>query len=217
MPSTLARRPASNKNRTKKPVRSDSPRRDERHGGIGSAAVAKATGKNWREWFALMDRGGCAAMDHRQIVAFLNSRHNVGPWWQQMITVGYEQARGRRLRHQRPDGYEISANKTLNVSATVAYMWWSIHKCRAKWLGDLDIAIHKKTPSKSLRITWNASGSTPVKSIAVGLYPRGQDRTVMSIQHGRLASAADARKMKSFWTARLGRLEQLIAERSRGR
>ena len=33
-------------------------------------------------------------MNHKQIVALLYAKHNVGPWWQQMVTVTYEQARG---------------------------------------------------------------------------------------------------------------------------
>ncbi len=43
-----------------------------------------------------------------------------------------------------------------------------------------------------------------------------RDKTIMSIQHGKLASAAEAKKMKSQWGKRLKRLERLIAERGDG-
>jgi len=42
---------------------------------------------------AILDKAGAKKMDHKQIVAYLSEQHQVGPWWQQMVTVGYEQAR----------------------------------------------------------------------------------------------------------------------------
>src|SRR5262245_20503547 len=53
------------------------------YGGIGSEAVANATGKSWPEWLEILDTIGARQMDHKQIVAYLVSRNDVGPWWQQ--------------------------------------------------------------------------------------------------------------------------------------
>ena len=176
-----------------------------------------ATGRGWSEWLRVMDRGGCAKMNHKQIVAFLNRQLKVGPWWQQMVTVGYEQARGLRDKHEKATGYSVSASKTLKTSAAGAFLWWKMDKCRVQWLGDADVRVHKATPSKSLRATWNASSAKPLKSISVNLYPKGRDRATMTIQHEKLASAAEAKKMKTYWGARLRRLEKMIAESPYGR
>ena len=201
---------AKAQSRKRSPVAAE--KKDHSYGGISSAAVKKATGKDWVQWCAAIDNAGGAKMDHKQIAAMLHEKFKVKPWWSQMVTVGYEQARGRRIRHQKTDGFEVSASKTFPISASVAYMWWAIKTCRDQWLGDTDIAIHKKTPGKSLRVTWNASTAKPLKSISVGLYPKGKNKTAMAIQHGKLASPAEARRMKKYWATRLRRLKTLVAD-----
>src|SRR5216117_1433710 len=82
---------------------------------MSDAAVVRATGKKWAEWFAILDKAGAKKLTHQQIVAVLAKKHGLAPWWQQMVTVTYEQARGLRKVHERPDGYSISRSKTLPV------------------------------------------------------------------------------------------------------
>jgi hypothetical protein len=182
------------------------------YAGISSEAVEKATGKGWEQWCSAIDKGGGAKMDHKQIAQMLHDKFHVQPWWTQMVTVGYEQARGLRGKHQTVTGYSISASKTLSTSAAGAFLWWKMDRCRTQWLGDADIAVHKATPSKSVRATWNASSAKPVKSISVNLYPKGKSNATMTIQHEKLASAAEAKKMKAYWTGRLNHLAKLITE-----
>lgn len=71
--------------------------------GISDAAVAEKTGKNWAEWFALLDCAGATQMTHQQIVAHLREEYGAPGWWVQMITAGYEQECGRfgRRRYNR--------------------------------------------------------------------------------------------------------------------
>ena len=52
---------------------------------------------------------------HRDIARWLNREQGVDGWWAQEITVAYERAIGRRQTGQRPDGYAISASKTVAV------------------------------------------------------------------------------------------------------
>src|SRR5262249_13986392 len=91
---------------------------------ISSEAVAKATGKSWDQWHAILDAAGAADMTHQEIVAVLRDEHGVGPWWQQMVTVGYEQARGKRVRHQRPDGFSINRSKTIAATVRAVFAAW---------------------------------------------------------------------------------------------
>jgi hypothetical protein len=185
------------------------------HGGISSDAVEKATGKGWNEWCRLIDKAGGADMSHQEIAEMLHAKFKVRPWWTQMVTVGYELARGRREKHQKVGGYSVSASRTLDVSAAGAFLWWKVDRCRVLWLGDADVAVHHATPSKSVRATWNANSAKPVKSISINIYPKGKDRATMTIQHEKLASAAEAKKMKTFWGKRLDRLEELIESNAR--
>ncbi len=60
---------------------------------MSDAAVKSKTGKAWAEWFVMMDKAGGKKLDHKALVALLDKRHHLGPWWRQMVAVSYEQAR----------------------------------------------------------------------------------------------------------------------------
>lgn len=64
------------------------------------AAVQKATGKNWEQWFSILDSAGAKTMAHRDIAILLAKQYKVKPWWTQMVTVEYEYARGKRKKPQ---------------------------------------------------------------------------------------------------------------------
>src|SRR5436190_22334159 len=92
--------------------------------GISSEAVAAKTGKTWPQWLKILDADGAGKLDHRGIVRILREKHDIGPWWQQMVTVGYEKARGRRVDHQRPPGFFISASKPFAVPIASIFPVW---------------------------------------------------------------------------------------------
>jgi len=62
---------------------------------LSDAAVQAKTGKTWQEWFAVLDAAGARAMDHKTSAAYLYKQLRLPDWWAQMVTVGYEQARGQ--------------------------------------------------------------------------------------------------------------------------
>lgn len=177
---------------------------------ISSEAVQKATGKTWAEWTALLDALGGKDMTHQQIVAVLRERHGVGPWWQQMVTVGYEQARGKRVTHQRPDGFSINRSKTIAAPLADAFAAWTDKRQRRKWLADVDLTIRKANENKSLRITWS-EGETRVD---VQFHAKGKAKCQVTIEHARLGNAKQAEKMKAYWGERLDKLKGLLESRA---
>ena len=168
---------------------------------ISSEAVKAKTGKSWDEWFALLDSKGCAEMTHTEIVAVLHNTFHVQDWWQQMITVTYEQARGKRLVHQRPDGYQISKSKTIKASIDLAFKAWTDEKVREKWLADPKISIRKATQNHTLRITW-IDGET---DLDVFFYPKGE-KVQVSLNHSKLPDPQKAEEMKEYWAHQLSNL-----------
>ncbi|HLF25959.1 MAG TPA: hypothetical protein VJG32_06460 [Anaerolineae bacterium] len=166
--------------------------------GVGDAAVSAKTGKTWSEWFAILDAAGAAQMNHQQIVAYLSQQQQVGPWWQQMLTVGYEQARGLRAKHQTPEGFQISASKTIDVPIGTLFKAWQDEPTRSRWLRRA-VTIRKATPKKSLRLDW-AKGKS---SVNVNFYAKGASKSQVTLEHSRLAGAAEAARMKAFWTKAL--------------
>ena len=172
---------------------------------ISSEAVHAKTGKTWAQWFAVLDKARARSMSHKDIVAVLSNKHDLGPWWRQMVAVGYEQAKGLRARHEKPDGFEISRAKTIKAAVGDVYEAWGNTRRRAEWLPGAKLTIRKATENKTLRVTWG-DGS----NIEVSLYAKGQAKTQIAVQHGRLKNARAAAKQKVFWGEAFDRLAQLL-------
>ena len=172
---------------------------------ISDEAVSAKTGKTWPQWFAFLDKAGATKWSHKEIVAYLNQEHGVGSWWQQMVTVTYEQARGLRAKHQKPEGFEISGSKTIAVPIATLFKAWFDEKIRRRWLSEADngFTIRKATPNKSLRITW-IDGRT---SIAVDFYAKGNGKSQVALNHGKLKNAKEAAAKKRYWAEQLDRLK----------
>ncbi|MEP0846797.1 MAG: hypothetical protein HRF50_08245 [Phycisphaerae bacterium] len=179
-----------------------------RFAGVSSAAVEKATGKGWEAWFRILDRAGATDMSHKQIAAYLNSTQDVGDWWSQMVTVGYEQARGRREKHQRPDGYAVSGSKIIACPVSEAFRSWQDSRRRARWLPHERITIRTATPDKSMRITW----SDGVSSLSANFYSKGDRKCQVAVQHGKLPDRRAAERMKAFWAERLDALRAQLED-----
>lgn len=176
-------------------------------GGISDEAVAKATGKSWKQWVALLNKAGCKTMTHKQIVAIVNKKFGIGPWWQQMVTVGYEQAVGLREKHQTSTGYQVGRSKTLPVPIATLYRAWSDAKLRSRWMSVSGFTIRKATANKSIRITWKDG-----TNVEVMFYPKGASKSIVTVQHNKLLSAAAGTKMKGIWGDRLDRLHRMLTE-----
>ena len=177
---------------------------------MSDAAVQAKTGKTWPQWFAILDSAGAVTMSHQEIVAYLRDEHGVGPWWQQSVTVAYEQARGLRELHEMPQGYQVSVSKTLPVPAAALYQAWAEEELRGRWLPEVPLTVRKTTRDKSLRITWPDGQS----SVEVMLYPKGNGKAQIVVQHSKLPNAAEGERMKAYWRQALGRLQGLLKEQA---
>lgn len=202
---------AAQKPAAKKPAaaRLDTPakiRPIEQAVGVSSDAVARRTGKSWAEWFALLDAAGAAELDHKGIVAVLAQRHGVGPWWQQMVTVAYEQARGKNGSQAADDGFQVDVVKTLELPLAKLYRFWSEPSERNKWLADDRFSIHKATASKSIRARWGRG----VSRIDVDFCEKGPSKSQVTVQHNRIESSDAAEQMKAYWAKKISALEALL-------
>jgi len=173
---------------------------------MSDEAVKGKTGKVWKQWFAILDKGGAKKMSHQEIVALLNSEHGIGPWWRQMITVAYEQHSGLRKAHQRQEGYQISVSKTVNAPLRSLYQAFANDKSRSGWLDEAGLAVRKATPNKLMRMTWK-DGKT---SLEISFLEKAADKSQVVVQHSKLPDAKTAAKMKAYWRAKLNRLQTLL-------
>lgn len=172
---------------------------------ISNEVVRARTGKTWGEWFVILDQAGAKKINHKEIVAILREQYQVDDWWQQTITVEYEQARGLRMKHQKTYGFQISKSITITTDIQNAYNAWSDKKILAKWLADTDFTLRKATKQKSLRITWIDNET----HLDVYFYPKG-DRSQVTINHGKIKTRNQAEEMKIYWGEQLKKLKVLL-------
>lgn len=166
-------------------------------------AVNAKTGRDWSEWFKLLDKAGGKKMNHQQIVAVV-SGNGAGPWWQQMVAVTYEQACGLREKHQKPGGFEISVSRTIATPISKAFKAWTDEETLKQWL-PANFTVRKSTPNKTVRITWNDG-----TDVAAAFLPKGVSKCQVVAQHGKLKDAKAGAKMKKFWSDALDRLKKTI-------
>jgi hypothetical protein len=170
----------------------------ETHGGISTASVKKATGKTWRDWLVLLDEAGAAKLPHKDIARWLQQNHRMADWWAQMVAVGYEQARGLRAKHEKPDGFEISVAKTIAAPVGRAFAAWREASLREQWLPHTPLTVRKATPHKSIRILWGDD-----TLLSVNFWPKGSLKCQVVPQHAKLPSPEAAEKMKTYWAEKL--------------
>ena len=209
-PAAKAKRPATRKAPARAKLRPGTKAgpgaKAPRLAGVGSEAVLRATGRAWDEWLAVLDRAGAKVMAHKDIALLLSRKFQVPDWWSQMVTVGYEQARGLRLVNQNDSGFAANSSKTVAIALARLYDAWSDPRVRARWLINAPVEVRRATDGKSIRLAWTVGGS----SVEVSFYPKGADKSQVQVQHGKLESAAAVMRQKAFWGEALGRLKALL-------
>ena len=173
---------------------------------MSDEAVESKTGKNWSRWFKHLDAAGAKKMTHQQIAAHLSDKHDVRPWWTQMIAVTYEQARGLREVHEKPGGFEISVSRTIAAPVSKAFKAWTDEKMRKQWL-PADFTVRKSTTNKALRITWSDG-----TDLVAAFYPKDKMKCQVVAQHAKLKDAKAGTKMKKFWADSLDRLKNRLEQ-----
>lgn len=180
------------------------------HAGISDDAVRASTGRGWEEWLALLDGEGAVDLEHKAIVAVLRDKHELDDWWSQMVTVGYEQARGKREKHQKPDGFHATMSKTINAPVGKLFLAWADESTRERWLGDSPIEIRVANPDKNIRITWLAKGPDEGSSVEVYFWPKDGNRGLVQVEQRKLADAAAVQRVKAFWSIKLENLRSVM-------
>lgn len=172
--------------------------------GMSDEAVKAKTGRGWREWFAALDKAGAKSMAHRDIATLLYEKHKVPGWWAQMVTVGYERARGLRQKYQKPAGFSASCSRTIAAPVGPLFRAWADATQRRRWLKK-GFTLRKATRNKSLRITW--ADETHVE---VYFSPKGKAKTQVAVQHEKLPNAKAVAAAKTYWDGKLDRLSALV-------
>lgn len=207
----VAKKPATRKPAAKQPAAKKAPVRQAaeaavKYAGVGSDAVMKATGRAWDQWLTVLDKAGANTLGHKQIADMVHEKFGVPGWWAQMVTVGYEQARGMRDIYEKADGYAANASKTVEAALDRLYGAWSDPRLREYWLPGAPLDVRKSTDGKSMRITW-ALGKT---NVDVTFSAKGPARSLVQVEHSKLPDAEAVTAQKVYWSEALARLKDWL-------
>lgn len=175
--------------------------------GLSTEAVQRATGHDWTWWLDTLDAAGFRTGEHREITRYVEATFDISAWWTQSAVIGYERIVGLREIGQRREGsYDANKSKTFPVSVATLYRAFSDSARREAWLPDTEWKVRTATEDRSIRLDWG-DGSR------VGLWftAKGEDKSTVQVQHGKLASKDDASRAKDAWTERLEALAGWLA------
>ena len=79
-------------------------------------------------------------------------------------------------------------------------------KSRSRWLSEDGLEVRKATANKSLRLIWKDGNS----SLEISFYPKGDGKSQVVVQHGKLPDAKAAANMKTFWGKALDQLRETL-------
>ncbi len=108
-------------------------------GRVSSVSVLNHTGKDWKQWIAILDKAGARSWSYQEIVAFVKKKYrSVSPWWQHGLALGFEIATGRRQEGQDFRGrYSVTATKSLAHPASTVWNFVTSHEGMKFWLKPL--------------------------------------------------------------------------------
>jgi hypothetical protein len=169
-------------------------------------AIRRRTGRGWEEWFDMLDEWGAAEQPHKEIARWLREERGVDGWGAQSVTVSYERARGLRAVGEHPEGFSVTAQKTVAVPIDRLYDAFVDESLRARWLPDSELRERTATKPKSARFDWG-DGETRV---IVGFIAKGEAKSTVALEHARLPDAEKASRMKAFWRDRVAVLKEVL-------
>jgi hypothetical protein len=172
---------------------------------FGDDTVKTKTGKNWKGWFAVLDKARAAQLKHAQIVRLLAGEHGVQSWWSQCITVEYERARGLREPYQKDGKYSVSVSKTVAVGVAQLYKAATDVERRRKWFPKGSFESTSKTRGKYFRGKWQKDAR-----LEIGFYSKGENKAQISLAVSNLASRQAVETQRKTWKAALEKLQAMV-------
>jgi hypothetical protein len=168
-------------------------------------AIRERTGHGWEEWFDLLDESGAAERPHREISRWVADRLGIEPlaWNAQAITLSYERARGGRAVGEHDDGFRVSVSRTVGVPVERLFDAVADETVRDRWLPGSSLHERTATRPKSARFDWKEGPSR----VHITFVPKGTEKSTVAVSHERLADAAEADRMRSYWRKRMGALK----------
>lgn len=196
---------------------------------VSNASVQKHTGKIWDEWVAVLDKAGARIWDHQQLVEFLHLKHKLTRWWRQVVSIGYENAIGKRVEGQNLKGqWSSTTTKTMPFDQKTLWSWMQSEEALAIWLkplseyrfqeklefegeGGIFGEVRTLKAPERVRMTWNDSDWVHSTTLQIWMIRRPQGRSLIVFTHEKLANGRERAQIKARWEQVVGELHALAA------
>ncbi|MGC0250711.1 DUF4287 domain-containing protein [Pseudactinotalea sp. Z1748] len=156
--------------------------------------VVERTGRTWNQWREVIDAGPGRDAGHAAIATFLEQNHEIGGWWAQAVTVGYERITGIRAPHQRADGtFEAGVSRTLPLAGTALRAGLLDESGRADLLGGLASTLRSRPTSTAVRLGVDEG------VVLFTFDPRPDGQVRVTVTHSNLAGPAAVEHWRAFW------------------
>ncbi|MCW2956070.1 MAG: hypothetical protein JWO69_939 [Thermoleophilia bacterium] len=206
--------------------------------GTSDEAVREATGRDWESWFHWLDAHDAGDLDHPSIVKLLEERAELpNGWWQQQVTVNFEQHIGRRVPGMTADGtFQVGARRTFRSSPSRVWNRIASPEGAAAWLGEtpnewwhgtfeggpergdvLDAPSREQFEVRSYasgsRIRLRVLGPHLPEGSTIQLSVTGEGgRAVVGLHHEGIPDEQVRVQMREHWKRALDRIEALLDE-----
>lgn len=198
---------------------------------LSDAACKKATGKSLKEWFAALDKAGGLAKGRRELTNLVYEETEKDAWWASTVVVEYEIQKGQKEKDGKPTGYSICATKTVEAPVALVYAAFTEPGRLNAWLGpeskadvvdggrfsngDGDCGTYKRVrKDKDLRFTWERADLAKDSLVDVMFADKGKGKTGITLNHTRIASRADADRVRAGWGAAFDRLKDHVEKKA---
>nr|AQQ74657.1 hypothetical protein [uncultured bacterium] len=197
-------------------------------GQVTNESVLKCTGKGWAEWVAILDRVGARGYSHQEIVAYLKTRHKLGPWWQQGVCLGYELHIGRRIDGQNQKGqYSVTSTRSVALPAAAAWKKLASKEGVALWLkpltpfslakgavfevsGGIHGEVRTLAPGRRARFSWREGDEGKASYLTLLVVGKPGNRSIVALSHDGLRTERDKERLRARWKAGLASIFQSV-------
>jgi uncharacterized protein YndB with AHSA1/START domain len=197
-------------------------------GRVTTESVLKCTGKNWASWVQILERAGARGLTHKEIVAFLKTKHRLGLWWQQVIASGFETVIGRKIEGRNEKGeYSVAGSRTFAIEKKAAWKLLSSKDGIAIWLkplsdfhlepgatfeseGGVFGEVRTMKPGDRIRMTWQESDWEKPTTVQIILVARKNKKCIIGFQHEKIKDARLKSRLRDHWKNVLMELREFI-------
>lgn len=168
-----------------------------------SEAVREATGRDWSEWFELLDAAGASTMPHKQITAWLSDNGHLSGMWCQAVVTTYEQEIGRRRVGQTCDGdWNAGVRRVASCPPDVAFERWCEEIGAEAGFNGVALAGEPRVTITERFHYWRAA-LTDGSRVEVNVYRNRKGEVSLNVSHRKLATKEASDAWKAYWKQRI--------------